>query len=62
MKRAYQIKDFAATLPGHGGFTDRFDCTIFANIFMLGLLTQILYKEYIAMDKVASMGTELTHE
>jgi phosphatidate cytidylyltransferase len=25
-KRAYQIKDFGDTIPGHGGFTDRFDC------------------------------------
>jgi phosphatidate cytidylyltransferase len=38
MKRAYQLKDFANTLPGHGGFTDRFDChsviIIFAYILM----------------------------
>lgn len=26
LKRAYQIKDFANTLPCHGGFTDRLDC------------------------------------
>jgi phosphatidate cytidylyltransferase len=26
MKRAYDLKDFAATLPEHGGFIDRFDC------------------------------------
>ncbi len=25
-KRAYGVKDFAATFPGHGGFVDRFDC------------------------------------
>ncbi len=33
MKRAYQIKDFAKTLPGHGGFIDRFDCVFFAVCF-----------------------------
>ena len=33
MKRAYQIKDFAQTLPGHGGFIDRFDCVLFAICF-----------------------------
>jgi len=26
LKRAYGLKDFANTLPGHGGFTDRYDC------------------------------------
>lgn len=60
MKRAYQIKDFANTLPGHGGFTDRFDCTIFADIFMLGMLVHILYKQYIVMDKVEAGFTELS--
>lgn len=59
MKRAWQIKDFSNSLPGHGGFLDRFDCTIFANIFMLGLLSQVLYKEYLQMDKVAARFTEL---
>lgn len=27
LKRAYGIKDFAKTFPGHGGFLDRFDTT-----------------------------------
>ena len=27
-KRAFQIKDFGETIPGHGGVTDRFDCQI----------------------------------
>lgn len=25
-KRAFHIKDFGDTIPGHGGLTDRFDC------------------------------------
>ncbi|CAI9568268.1 unnamed protein product [Staurois parvus] len=25
-KRAFKIKDFADTIPGHGGIMDRFDC------------------------------------
>lgn len=59
MKRAYKIKDFATTLPGHGGFTDRFDCTIFANLCMLVLLTQVLYREYLAMDILAARYGDL---
>lgn len=27
-KRAIKIKDFASTIPGHGGLTDRMDCQI----------------------------------
>jgi len=38
MKRAWQLKDFSNSLPGHGGFVDRFDCvsclTVFAQIYM----------------------------
>lgn len=33
MKRAYKLKDFAATLPGHGGFVDRLDCMMLMLIF-----------------------------
>ncbi|CAF1097054.1 unnamed protein product [Rotaria sordida] len=32
-KRAFRIKDFAATIPGHGGFMDRFDCQIIMALF-----------------------------
>jgi len=28
-KRAIGIKDFANTIPGHGGLIDRFDCHIY---------------------------------
>lgn len=26
VKRAFKIKDFGDSIPGHGGLTDRFDC------------------------------------
>lgn len=36
IKRAIDIKDFGDAIPGHGGFTDRFDCQL-----MNGLLTRV---------------------
>lgn len=37
-KRAFKIKDFGDTIPGHGGFMDRFDCQVimatFVNVYV----------------------------
>ena len=46
-KRALGIKDFATTLPGHGGAIDRFDC-----ISNMGVFTYILFVEVIMRDEV----------
>ncbi|KAJ9568082.1 hypothetical protein OSB04_004048 [Centaurea solstitialis] len=32
-KRAFKIKDFGGSIPGHGGFTDRMDCQMVMAIF-----------------------------
>ncbi|KAG9134281.1 hypothetical protein Leryth_020028 [Lithospermum erythrorhizon] len=32
-KRAFKIKDFGDSIPGHGGMTDRMDCQVFAVTF-----------------------------
>jgi CDP-diglyceride synthetase len=39
-KRAFRIKDFGDSIPGHGGLTDRFDCQLLmvltpSNIFLI---------------------------
>lgn len=38
-KRAFKIKDFGDSIPGHGGFTDRFDCMLIMGSFTFVYLT-----------------------
>ena len=41
-KRAFKIKDFGDTIPGHGGFMDRFDCQVimatFVNVYIFSFI------------------------
>ena len=45
MKRAYKIKDFSDTLPGHGGFLDRFDCIALTVIFNYFMVSQVMFRD-----------------
>lgn len=42
VKRAFKIKDFGQSIPGHGGMTDRMDCQ-----FLMGLFAYIYYQSFI---------------
>jgi len=60
IKRAYGIKDFAKTFPGHGGFLDRFDCQVLSVIFCALMISQFIFREQITIDSVIkSYDTEL---
>jgi phosphatidate cytidylyltransferase len=41
-KRAFKVKDFAESIPGHGGFADRMDCQ-----FLMGLFTYLYLKNFV---------------
>lgn len=41
-KRANKIKDFASSIPGHGGVTDRMDCQL-----LMGLFSYLYVKSFL---------------
>jgi phosphatidate cytidylyltransferase len=42
-KRSVKIKDFADTIPGHGGVTDRMDCEMLNGAFVYIYLSQFVF-------------------
>jgi len=52
-KRAFNIKDFGHSIPGHGGMTDRMDCQ-----FLMGVFTYVYYSNLIREHHV-TVGTVL---
>ncbi|KDQ21796.1 hypothetical protein BOTBODRAFT_99198 [Botryobasidium botryosum FD-172 SS1] len=46
-KRAFDIKDFGDSIPGHGGMTDRMDCQ-----FMMGMFAYVYYSSLIRTHNV----------
>ncbi|KAJ1927449.1 phosphatidate cytidylyltransferase [Tieghemiomyces parasiticus] len=53
LKRAFKIKDFGHSIPGHGGITDRMDCQ-----FMMGVFSY-LYCQTFVHARVVGVGTLL---
>lgn len=42
LKRAFKVKDFGGSIPGHGGLTDRLDCQ-----FLMALFTYVYHYTFI---------------
>ncbi|GJN93591.1 hypothetical protein Rhopal_006648-T1 [Rhodotorula paludigena] len=58
-KRAFGIKDFGNSIPGHGGMTDRMDCQ-----FLMGLFTYVYHASLIRETHVTPaslLALALTH-
>ncbi|CAL5405474.1 unnamed protein product [Camellia sinensis] len=54
-KRAFKIKDFGDSIPGHGGFTDRMDCqmvmAVFAYIYHQSFVIPQSYPVEVLLDQ-----------
>jgi len=64
LKRGFKIKDFGDSIPGHGGFLDRFDCH-----YMVGTFTCVYLATFVNVANVNKilhlvnrMGTDLRKE
>jgi len=62
LKRAFKIKDFGDTIPGHGGVTDRFDCQLlmaaFSYIYFITFIKTPETTVSFIMDKIINMDPE----
>jgi phosphatidate cytidylyltransferase len=59
-KRAFRIKDFGTTIPGHGGITDRFDCQLMMWMFTFVYLHEIVFRINPTVDGVMNTISKLT--
>jgi len=56
IKRAYDIKDFASVIPGHGGLMDRMDCQMLTGMFVSVYLTAVVFPESSVDEATANLA------
>lgn len=55
-KRAFKVKDFSDSIPGHGGLTDRMDCQFLMGLFVYVYHSSFLRSQPITMGQVLEMA------
>lgn len=58
-KRAFNIKDFGDSIPGHGGLTDRFDCQFIMGLFSYVYYSSLIREHHVTIGSV--LQTVVTH-
>ncbi|KAN0129279.1 Cytidylyltransferase family domain containing protein [Lactarius tabidus] len=51
-KRAFDIKDFGDSIPGHGGMTDRMDCQFLMGVFVYVYYTSFIRENHVTVGSV----------
>jgi len=51
-KRAFNIKDFGDSIPGHGGMTDRMDCQFLMGVFVYVYYTSFIREHHVTVGSV----------
>ncbi|XP_075476450.1 phosphatidate cytidylyltransferase 1-like isoform X2 [Primulina tabacum] len=57
LKRAFKIKDFGDSIPGHGGFTDRMDCQMVMAIFAYIYFQSFIFTQINSVDMILDQIT-----
>lgn len=52
VKRAFKMKDFADSIPGHGGLTDRMDCQ-----FLMGIFAYMYMTSFVLQGNICQSGS-----
>ncbi|KAE8243892.1 hypothetical protein A4X13_0g6905 [Tilletia indica] len=51
-KRAFNIKDFGDSIPGHGGLTDRFDCQFLMGLFSYVYFSSVIREHHVTVGSI----------
>lgn len=62
VKRAFKVKDFGDSIPGHGGITDRMDCQILMGMFTCVWLHSMLMPAELSVSSILTQILSLSYE